>query len=493
MTADSRFQLPDADAMRFRLPASRFWPVIVLVAASACAANQPPSTGGTQPRDLIAIQAGARAFESAASAITEASVRAHMEFLASDALNGRGSGTREEWLAAQYIAAQFTRWGLEPMGDAGGFVQTIALADFDVTGPPTLEAGGLTLTHGREMLVWTLARPTTSGQILKYEGQEAVPMGTVLLLPEGRAATPVPGASMLIALATDRENGQWQARGANPPRLPTEITRLAAAPATRPSIVYVNAETHAALGALFDRTVVTLRAPLGEPRRSYTWNVVGRLAGANAVAAEDVLVLSAHIDHVGSRGTEGDTIYNGADDDASGTVAVMELARALAAGPRPRRTIVFALFGSEERGGHGAAYFVGQPVVPLDRIVADLQFEMIGRPDAAIDPQTLWLTGYERSNLGERLAAQGARLVADPHPEQNFFTRSDNIRFARAGVVAHTVSSFGLHGDYHRPSDEIDTIDFAHMTSAIRSMLEPIRWLAGSDFRPAWNPGGRPE
>ena len=82
--------------------------------------------------------------------------------------------------------------------------------------------------------------------------------------------------------------------------------------------------------------------------------------------------------------------------------------------------------------------------------------------------------------------------MADPHPDQEFFQRSDNFRFALAGVVAHTVSSFGLHEDYHRPSDQIDKIDFTHMTRAIRSMLEPIRWLAGSDFRPDWNPGGRP-
>jgi hypothetical protein len=462
-------------------------------AAIACTGNPPPSTGGSRPGDFIARQAGARAVESAATLITEASVRSHMEFLASDALNGRGSGTREEWMAAEYVAAQFTSWGLEPMGDEGGFVQEIAVSDFEVTGPPVMEAGDLILTHGREMLVTSIARPVTSGQLLPYAGQESVPMGTILLLPEGRAPTPVPGASLLIALATDRETSQWDERASRPVRMPTEITKLAAAPATRASVVYVTPESHAALSALFERTIVTLRAPIGEPRRSYTWNVVGRLTGSNAVAAEDAVVLSAHIDHVGSRGTEGDTIYNGADDDASGTVAVMELARALARGPRPRRTIVFALFGSEERGGHGAAYFVGLPVVPLNRIVADLQFEMIGRPDAAVEPETLWLTGYERSNLGPALAARGARLVADPHPEQNFFQRSDNIRFARAGVVAHTVSSFGLHEDYHRPSDEIDTIDFAHMTNAIRSMLEPVRWLASSDFVPAWNPGGRPQ
>ena len=117
---------------------------------------------------------------------------------------------------------------------------------------------------------------------------------------------------------------------------------------------------------------------------------------------------------------------------------------------------------------------------------------MIGRPDPLVPPQTLWLTGYERSNLGAALADRGARLVADPHPEQNFFNRSDNIRFARRGIVAHTVSSFGLHEQYHRPNDEIEFVDFVHMTEAIRSMLEPVRWLADSDFVPEWAPGGRP-
>ncbi len=483
---DPRFQIPDS---RFTLR-----PVLAVVAAAAvaCSGNPPPATGGSRPGDFIARQAGARAVSTEAASITEASIRSHMEFLASDALNGRGSGTREEWMAAEYIGSQFSSWGLEPMGDAGGFVQQIALADFDVTGPAVIEAGDLRLTHGREMLVWSVSRPVTSGQLIKYAGEESVPMGTILLLPEGRAATPVAGASMLIALATERETSQWDERASRPLRMPTEITKLAAAPAARPTIVYVTPETHAALGALFDRTVVTLSVPIGEPRRSYTWNVVGKLTGSNSIAADEVLVLGAHLDHVGSRGTEGDTIYNGADDDASGTVAVMELARAIASGPRPRRSVVFALFGSEERGGLGARYFVGLPVVPLDRMVAQIQFEMIGRPDAAIEAETLWLTGYERSNLGSALAARGARLVADPHPDENFFQRSDNIQFARAGVVAHTVSSFGLHEDYHRPSDEIDTIDFAHMTMAIRSMLEPIRWLAGSEFKPAWNPGGKP-
>ncbi len=187
-----------------------------------------------------------------------------------------------------------------------------------------------------------------------------------------------------------------------------------------------------------------------------------------------------------------DTIYNGADDDASGTVAVLELAQALARGRAPKRTILFALFGSEELGGLGSRYFAERPPAPLNRIVANLQFEMIGRPDPKVAPETLWLTGYERSTLGPTLAREGARLVRDPHPEQNFFMRSDNYQFARRGIVAHTVSSYGMHKDYHQPSDEVRTIDFPHMTRAIASMLDPIRWLANSSFKPDWVEGMRP-
>ena len=224
-----------------------------------------------------------------------------------------------------------------------------------------------------------------------------------------------------------------------------------------------------------------------------TTNVIGILRGGDAKLTKETILLSAHLDHLGvGRAVNGDSIYNGADDDASGVTAVLELAEALAAGPRPKRTVVFALFGSEEIGGYGARYFQEHPPVPVESFVANLEFEMIGRPDAAVAPHTLWLTGYERSNLGAELAAHGARLVADPHPEQNFFRRSDNYVLARKGIIAHTVSSYGLHSDYHQPSDDLAHVDFAHMTEAIESMVEPVRWLVNSDFNPQWSKDGRP-
>ncbi len=227
-----------------------------------------------------------------------------------------------------------------------------------------------------------------------------------------------------------------------------------------------------------------------ETPRKETWNAIAMIRGTTL--ANEVILLTAHLDHLGiGPAVNGDNIYNGADDDASGTAAVLALARLLAAS-RPNRTIVFALFGSEEIGGFGNQAFLAHPPVPLTSIVANLEFEMIGRPDPAVPAGTLWLTGFNRSNLGPELVKHGAHLVKDPHPKEKFFQRSDNYALALEGIIAQTVSSFGLHKDYHQPSDELRTIDFAHMSNAILSMVEPIHWLANTTWKPQWNPGRKP-
>ncbi len=225
-----------------------------------------------------------------------------------------------------------------------------------------------------------------------------------------------------------------------------------------------------------------------------TYNAVALLRGSGPALGQQTILLSAHLDHLGTRATpDGEVIYHGADDDASGTTAVLELARALASLPSsPRRTIVFACFGSEETGGQGDQYFFAHPPVPLSSIVANLEFEMIGHPDSAIAPDQLWLTGWKRTDLGPALASHGAPLVADPHPAQRFFQRSDNFNLARRGFVAQTVSSYGLGAHYHQPTDDLAHIDFNHLARAIESMIAPIEWLAGTRWKPSWNPSGRP-
>ena len=306
-------------------------------------------------------------------------VHADMNFLASDELHGRGSGTRDEHLAALYAASLFQSFGLEPAGENGSYVQRAPLpAHF----------------------------PEGFEKYMKSQG-------------------------------------------------------------------------------------------LDQNQRTDTWNALALLRGTDAgpvpAAPKEVILLTAHLDHLGlGNPVNGDGIYNGADDDASGTTAVLELARILSQGKRPRRSILFVLFGSEELGLYGSQYFLEHPPMPLTQIVTNLEFEMIGRPDPLLPNKTLWLTGYERSNLGATLAKHGAAISADPHPKENFFQRSDNFALAKKGIVAQTVSSFGLHTDYHRPSDEISKIDFDFLTHSINSMIGPIRWLANSNWRPEWNAGGKP-
>ena len=224
-------------------------------------------------------------------------------------------------------------------------------------------------------------------------------------------------------------------------------------------------------------------------------NVLGVIRGSDPAVANEAIVVGAHFDHVGIRdAVDGDSIYNGADDDASGVVAVLEAARALAMGSPPRRTVVFALFTGEEMGLLGTTWYLDHPVIPLEQTVAELQVEMIGRPDSLAGGHgKLWLTGYERSTIGESLAAEGVSVVVDPRPDMNFFRRSDNYVFAVRGIPAHTLSSFNLHQDYHSPSDEVERVDFDHMVAAIEAIVRSVRILADADEAPRWHEGGRPE
>ena len=228
-------------------------------------------------------------------------------------------------------------------------------------------------------------------------------------------------------------------------------------------------------------------------RRVAGVNVVGVMRGSDPVLRDEAVLVDAHYDHLGVRApVGGDSIYNGADDDASGTIAVLEIARALAAGPRPKRTIVFLATTGEEVGLLGTRWYIRQPVHPIERTVANLEIEMIGRPDSLAGGRgRAWLTGYERSTMGETLAREAIPIVADARPAQNFFMRSDNIAFAMLGIPAHTLSSFNLHTDYHRPSDDMTSVDAGHMALVIKAAARAVRLLADG-ARPEWKPGGRP-
>lgn len=222
-------------------------------------------------------------------------------------------------------------------------------------------------------------------------------------------------------------------------------------------------------------------------------NVVGILRGTDPRLRDSVVLVDAHYDHLGiGAPVAGDSIYNGADDDASGTVAVLEIARAMKNGVSPRRTVVFLATTGEEVGLLGTRWYLEHPVVPLARMEANLEIEMIGRPDtAAGGPGKAWLTGFDRSTMGATFRDAGLAVVPDPRPAQQFFQRSDNIAFAMRGIPAHTLSSFDLHDDYHQPSDETSRVDFDHMTRVIDVASRAVRLLADG-AAPRWVPGMRP-
>jgi len=223
-------------------------------------------------------------------------------------------------------------------------------------------------------------------------------------------------------------------------------------------------------------------------------NVVGIIPGSDPALRQQVVLVDAHYDHLGIRhGQAGDSIYNGADDDASGVVTVLEIARALAKGPAPKRTVIVAATTGEEVGLLGTRWYIAHPVRPLDATVANLEIEMIGRPDSlAGGPGRGWLTGFARSTMGDLFASAGLPIVADRRLDQDFFMRSDNIAFAERGIVAHTLSSYNMHNDYHEPSDDVAHVDFAHMTRLIDVAVRAARLLADSPTKLEWKPGGRP-
>jgi len=440
--------------------------------------------------------------------ILERNIRAELSFLASDALQGRGSGTGYERIAAEYIGSQFRQFGLEPGGDADGsgnksFVQHVLLESSKFTEPPafTVTAGGNTHKwhYGRDFLVSFLRAPHITGELQVIEPSGTPQKGAIVVAKLPATADQQQRQDVIrkarvaeaVAVVMPESEANRKTREAGDARLPTLPGRIPGSSESQFAVISLRQDAVDTLAGLPAGARAEFGGAVQQADAGATWNAIGVLRGTDP--GGEAIMLSAHLDHLGvNEALTGDKIFNGADDDASGSVAVLEMARVLAAGRKPRRTIYFICFGSEERGGYGARYFIANSPVPLEKIVADFNFEMLGRPDAKVAPGTLWLTGYERSTLGPELVRQGAALVADPHPEQNFFQRSDNYTLAVRGVVAHTVSSFGLHTDYHRPTDDISKIDFAFMTRSINSLVKPIQWLANTTFRPTWLPGQAP-
>lgn len=506
----------------------------------------------------------------ALDAIKAPAVKAHMAFLADDLLEGRMAGTRGYDLAARYVASQLAAIGLQPAGDDGTFFQAVPLVESRLEqGTLTIkpQAGAPRVLTFREdfMMSGDLLRATSQveaplafagfgisapelshddyagrdvrGKVVvllsnapsRFPSEQRAHHGSRRLKAELAAAKGAVGI-LFVRTSEDEKTTPW-------PRMLGNFETPAAAWLTKAGIP---ADAHEEIkgtallspsGAakLFEGAPVTLEAVLAEAekgtpkgfdfpaaaamttrsaqRRFSSPNVVARLPGSNASLANTAVVFSAHLDHIGiGTAVNGDTIYNGAFDNALGTGALIETARALAGLPeRPARSMVFAFVTAEERGLVGSDFFAHNLPAAVGRPIANVNMDM---PILMFPIDTVVAFGAEHSTLGDiatRAAAlAGLKLIPDPMPEQTLFVRSDQYSFVRTGVPSvflvpgFTSSDAKIDGQalfhefltkhYHQPSDQIDLpIDAGAVERFTRANVAIGYLIASSTEEPRWH------
>ncbi|WP_084490080.1 M28 family peptidase [Niabella ginsenosidivorans] len=396
--------------------------------------------------------------QKAGDVLTPATTRTTLQFLASDAMKGRAVFSPEIDKAASMIAESFKKSGLQPLkGDS--FLQSFS--------------------------VYSAAFKDLSAII----DQKEVPKDNIIVIT---------GAPELSVTEQSGYKIESVKSGENFFRKASELVHN-----NKNTIVLVDASFAASFKRLivfkrifFKRDYSTLFI-LGNPamktfsiNASHTIkerrlaNVAGILPGRSK--KEEYVIFSAHYDHLGIGQPEnGDSIYNGANDDASGTTAVLMLADYFGKLKNNERSIIFTTFTAEESGGFGSQYFSKQ--LNPAAITAMLNIEMIGT-DSKWGKNSAYITGFEKSGLGailqKNLKGTGFEFYPDPYPDQQLFYRSDNATLAKLGVPAHTISTSKMDNEphYHKPGDEIETLDLDNMTEIIRSIgLSAKTIISGED------------
>jgi hypothetical protein len=442
-------------------------------------------------------------------AVTAAELEAHVRFLAADERKGRMTGSPEADQCAAYLARIFEREGLAPAADDGTFLERVPLVRSGMSAMPHMklvpEKGEpLDLVFGSDFNFAVPPRAGSGLKVVHVESKDELPAAAdpkIALFVDARSSDRKQwmedahlgrgeGFGLLLVPGSSRrgeplgfERSISITRAGVGEELPVPSVRVNGAALEQlrsGAAISVDIEPHAVREAI-----------LGS-------NVVARIAGVGTrekpELARETLVVTAHYDHLEQRHAHGgatkpgeDVIYNGADDDASGVAAVLEIAGAMAARKPPVRTVLFVLVTGEEIGLLGTEEYLDHPLAPLKDTVANLNFEMIGRPDPKVGGAGhLWLTGFDLTNLGPAFAAAKLAITADPYPKEQFYTRSDNIAFVHRGVVGQTLSSYNLHTDYHTPADEADKIDFAHMEGCAKAGLAAVELIASGELTPEW-------
>lgn len=475
--------------------------LLLVLALAACAPRPPagPSPAGTD-------------------AIRQPDLRRDLFALAADSMRGREAGTLDELRGAAWIADRAREAGLEPAGDDGTFFQFWPMQQLRTAADSRATLGGRPLALGREAvvvapmdttfnlpLVWVGDAKGAALDGMKLRGKA---VAAVLVAPQNLpprwvslwgfryaigairervAELAKHGAGAVILVSDSLADTGWDYLAADYTRgdYDVETGETRRAPTPQPPVLWVQREMRERVRGA-DRLSAELRAD----RFTYpSVNVVARLPGTDPARRGEYVLFSGHLDHDGVRySVNGDSIWNGADDNASVSVALLAIGRAWHARPAPRSAL-FVWHGAEERGLLGSRWFVAHPTVPRDSIVAVLNADMIGRnsPDSAA---LLGVTAPHRNSL----ALTQAALAANPgfaldtvwdrasHPEHWYF-RSDHLPYARAGIPAIMFSTL-LHPDYHTPEDEADRIDYGKLTRMTEWMYATGWRVANAPERP---------
>ncbi|HLH05537.1 MAG TPA: M28 family peptidase [Bryobacteraceae bacterium] len=457
--------------------------------------------------------------------ITPQDLEGDLSFLASDALAGRFTPSPGLDAAAEFIASRFRAAGLEPAGDDAYF-QTAHMVDRRL---PKL-ASDLKLQLGMQPI------DIPASEVQVYASTEAQNFdrlqAIVFHAPDTEAlkGMDVAGKAVLCEQADFMKLPQDQMRAeyhklvafghavrsagavleliATPSSLPAPHSRLLsadqAAKHDTPILIVSNATL---LQAVKTATAaeVTVDIPAPEDKQVVGRNVVAVLRGSDPKLKDTYVLITAHYDHIGTVETAAgmtmpvknpgpDKIYNGANDDGSGTVSVLEIARAFAKlTPHPKRSIAFMTFFGEERGEIGSEYFADHPIWPVNKIVADLNLEQVGRTDATDGKQvnTASLTGYDYSDITHFVEKAGAltgiKVYKNAQASDPYFTQSDNAPLAEKGIPAETLCVAFDYPDYHGLGDEWQKIDYQNMARVDRMVALALLNMANDPQPPAWN------
>ncbi|HEX2076841.1 MAG TPA: M20/M25/M40 family metallo-hydrolase [Longimicrobium sp.] len=517
--------------MTRRTPAA-FTAALALAACAAAVSAPAPAAAQGAPAAGLSL-------EQAAATITPQDLHARIEFLASDLMRGRDTPSPELEIAAGYLVNQYRLMGYAPGGEDATFLQwwpfplrrlNAAAASFDVAG-----AGGTTrLALGRDFFSAGGTASPVTGSGLVWAGSAAEGVLAEGSLRDRVVVVALPGRyTRDWRLERNRQRVAAQRAGAaavvyvlDPVWTADSIAKygqMAQAPSrgmsTTPAYpqLFVSQEAARRLfqagGVSLEQqwggaAAVTRPAPLAGATASFSLpvemldqarapNVAAVLPGSDPALRDEYVVVSAHFDHVGvGAPVNGDSIYNGADDDASGTSGLLEVAQAFAQlGVRPRRSVLFLHVSGEEKGLAGSEWYSDHPTVPLGQIVANVNVDMIGRnaPDSVVvigkDYSTL---GDLANRLDEAHPELNLTLADDIWPQERFFFRSDHFNFARKEIPAIFFFS-GVHEDYHRPSDEVEKIDLDKATRISRMVFYLVYEIANDPQRPRWDPEGLAE